>query len=461
MMIFDSLHNQLLEKVVLPIGDKVEGGEFMRWFQRYRKEQWLNHEQLMGLQNRRLRNLLDFARRNVPFYADVPAKLENSIDDIGRFPIITKTIINENLGQLLTMPKEKLLSESSSGSSGIQGVVYMDRSSQASQRAMQLLWFEWSGYKIGDSVLQTGMTTKRGIIKAAKDLFLNTQYISAFKLDPNQIEDLLKQLRHRPRKYLFGYASSLFVLAETAIELGLDNIRFEAAVSWGDKLFPHYRTKIKQAFGCETMDTYGCTEGAMVAAQCNEGKYHLSVNQCYVEIVDEFGNRIPPGEMGRVIVTRLDNFSMPLIRYDLGDLAELAPGIEKQCGCQRWSPLLRRIVGRNTDIVKTRSGKNMIVHFFTAIFEHIPEIKQFKVIQRTLDEIEIHYIAGSGFEKTVLERIEKMIHDHLDEKFPISWLETADISATKSGKPEIIKSFLDHGLNITNEGDNSAIGDVT
>lgn len=447
-------YNHILEKGVLPLGDKLEGGDFMRWLHQYRQEQWLPGEQLRQLQQKRLNDTLTFARSQVPFYKDITASSGNPFDDIKQFPILTKIKIKENIDQFLTQPKEHLVAESGSGSSGVQGTVYLDRSAQASQRAMQMLWFEWSGYRIGDSILQTGMTLNRGFFKKTKDFLLDTSYVPAFNLDRNAVETILRKVEKTPRRYLFGYASSLYVLAQTALEAGIRNVKFDYAVSWGDKLFTHYRQKIKQAFGCETLDTYGCSEGAMIAGECRQRQFHLSVNQCYIEIVDDDGQPVRAGQMGKVLATRFDNFAMPLIRYYIGDLVELDAEEGAACACGRQLPRLRRVIGRDTDIVKTATGKQLIVHFFTAIFEHIPGISQFKVVQKNLNEMEIHYIPNSDFRYETLLITEKKIHSHLQEKFPIKWIATRRIAPTKSGKPQIIQSFLKQSLTHQSAGAN-------
>lgn len=437
-----TLRNTLLEYFVLPGGDLIEGGNFVSKVRRFRAEQWLAARDLNRLQNERLASVLAFARGRCRFYKDLDIDVREPASAIRQFPVTTKRTLSGNLADLLTQPKRKLISQNSSGSSGVQSTIYVDRDGRASQRAMQMLWFEWSGYRAGDSVLQTGMTPKRGAVKFAKDAFLRTKYIPAFNLDNERIEEILLDLRRSPRQFLFGYASSLFLLARTALELNIHGIDFKGCVSWGDKLFPHYRKAIEEAFDCRTLDTYGCTEGAMIAAQCPFGSYHLSLNQCFVEILDKDDRPVPRGEMGRVVVTRLDNFAMPLIRYDLGDLAILEPEDSFDCECGRSSPRLRMVVGRNTDIVTTRTGKQMIVHFFTGIFEHFPEIRQFSVIQRTLDEIEVEYIKGPGWSDELTKRIEKIIHGHLKEPFPVKWRNVAEISPTASGKPQIVRSFV-------------------
>jgi len=206
-------------------------------------------------------------------------------------------------------------------------------------------------------------------------------------------------------------------------------------------MFPHFKKLIEKQFGAKVYDTYGCTEGFMIAGECSHGSMHIMSPHVYIEILDDQGNRVPAGEIGNVVVTRLDAFSMPLVRYYLGDLAVLAPR-EKKCGCGMHFPILEKIIGRDTDIVKTRSNKFMIVHFFTGILEHIPEIKQFRVIQENLDSMKFEYIKDDGFSEQVLTDLSKKIHDHLQENFPIEYIEVDHIPNTPSGKPQLILSKL-------------------
>ena len=168
----------------------------------------------------------------------------------------------------------------------------------------------------------------------------------------------------------------------------------------------------------------------------------------YLVLLDDNGNEVPPGEPGKIVVTRLDNFAMPLIRYYLGDIA-IAEDPGKTCSCGRSFPLLKQVIGRDTDIVMTRSEKYMVVHAFTGIFEHIPEIKQFQIIQKNLDGIEIEYIPDTGFNNKILADIKSKIDAALKEDFPIQFREVDFIAPTPSGKPQIIQSFLKQSI-VTN-----------
>jgi phenylacetate-CoA ligase len=436
------LYRDLLEHALLPLGDLALGTAFTAKLKAWRHLQWLSGRELAQIQTDNLRRLLTHASTRVPFYREKDIQPDQDVRSwLRRFPVITKGEIKARIDDFILGDKGRLVKEASSGSSGIQGVVYMSKLEQSNVRAIQTLWWEWAGYRLGEPIVQTGMTLKRGLVKAVKDRLLRTDYWPAFQIDERLISALLQRLRRRPRAMLLGYASSLYLIARVAQALRLSDITLKSVVSWGDKMFEHYRRTIEDQFRTVVHDTYACTEGFMIAAQCAEQRYHVMSPQVYVELLDDDWREVAPGELGYVVVTRLDNYSMPLIRYYLGDLAIRQPG-NTSCPCGRNLPMLRRVVGRDTDIVRTASGKHMIVHFFTALFEQVPEVKQFQVIQRNLRGIEIAFIRDRGFHEGVLRRVEQAIHDRLREPFPIVFREVTEIHPTLSGKPQIVQSFL-------------------
>src|SRR5438552_1659141 len=437
------LYRHILERVLLPLGDLALGTAFQANLEAWRERQWLPSQALQHLQTDNLLRLLTHASARVPFYRDKNIQPDQDARNwLRRFPVITKRDVKANIDDFIAGAKDRLVKEASSGSSGIQGVVYTSKLEEANTRAIQVLWWEWAGYRLGDPIVQTGMTLKRGLVKSLKDFLLRTEYQPAFELDERVIGALLQRLRRRPRAMLLGYASSLYLIARVAQELRVGDVKFRGVVSWGDKMFDHYRRAIEAQFRTVVHDTYACTEGFMIAAQCAEQRYHIMTPQVYVELLDDDFREVAPGELGHVVVTRLDSYSMPLIRYYLGDLAIREPA-NASCPCGRSLPLLRKVVGRDTDIVRTASGKHLIVHFFTAIFEHVPEIKQFQVVQRNPREIEIAFIPDRGFHEGVLRQVEQAIHDHLREPFPIRFREVREIPPTPSGKPQIVQSFLE------------------
>lgn len=438
-------YRSVLENFMLPFADFCLRTEFIKSLNRWRKIQSLSDEELSRLQNEKIEKILSHAISNVSFYKKQREKfLTNGKPDIRKFPILKKKIIKQNLNDLLWHPsrKNELICERSSGSSGVQGEVYMSRFEQSNIQAVQTLMWEWAGYSFGKTMLQTGMTLKRGFIKSLKDFFLRTRYQSAFGLDERQILKVLRNLQRKPVKVFGGYASSLYVYAQVARNHNIENVQFESVISWGDKMFPHYRSLIENQFHTQVYDTYGASEGFMIAAQFDIDYYYIVSPFVFVELVNDDGEEVRDGEMGYVVVTALDAYEMPLIRYYLGDIAIKVPRNEFPSNRLLKFPLLKQIIGRDTDIVKTPSGKNMIVHFFTAIFEHYPEISQFQVVQENIDSMKILYIKGCGFNENVLVTIKSKIDLYLDESFQVLFEEVEGIANSPSGKPQIILSKL-------------------
>jgi phenylacetate-CoA ligase len=438
-----SLYNKILETAIIPIADKVIGTDFTGNLHQWRYMDSLSKEELGNIQMRNLKELLSFANTEVPHYRELGIDLtENPYYDLSKYPILYKKDIKSNPGSFLSCSPKYLIVEKSSGSSGIQGQVYLTRQEIYSSLAIQTHWWEWIGYRIGDPIVQTGVTLKRGFIKKSKDILTRTRYFNAFDLSDDELTGEANVLASGKFHYLCGYASSLYLIARRAEEMKKNDICLKGVISWGDKMFPHYRKVIEKQFHTKVIDTYGCTEGFMIAAECSGGSFHVMTPHVVVELLSDSGSPVKQGELGKVVVTRLDNRAMPLIRYYLGDLAEGFPEGNHVCSCGRAYPSLKRIVGRDTDIVVTASGKYLIVHFFTGLMEHYKEVKQFKVIQHNTKEIEIEYIPDIGFSTSILKKIKNKIQHHLNEPFPINFKEVSFIPPSPSGKPQIISSTL-------------------
>lgn len=439
-MKFRNVYNFFIENVVLPLGDFLLRTQFMKQLKLARKIQYLQQRELLAYEADALRKLLTHASAKVPFYKSLNVLRADTPEEwLRNFPVIYKKTIKENVESMKFETGEKLIAESSSGSSGVQVTVYMSAKESSKTQAWQTLLWEWGGFKLGDKFLQLGMTTKRPLVKKVKDILLRTDYQQAFNVSPAEVEKSLAD-KDFAQYVLGGYASGLYGYSLHARDLGL-KMKFKSVISWGDKMFPHYRKQIQEVFGAAVTDTYGSTEGFVIAGQCEHGRYHVLSPHVYLELLDKEGHEVEEGMPGYVVVTRLDGYSMPLIRYYLGDIA-IKEKRDVVCACGRKLPLLKQIVGRDTDIVRTRSGKFLIVHFFTGIFEHFNQIRQFQVIQQSLDSICVEYIAEENFQPDVLDKIRSTIFDKLAEEIDIRFKEVAEIKPTASGKPQIVKSLL-------------------
>lgn len=437
-------YNKFIKNLILPLGDLLNKSNYYDRLKYWRKVDFYSEDQLFKLQKKNLSSLLKYSVNNVDSYSSISLRGTNPYQWIKNFPILTKEIIRANSKSLISknISLKSLIKYSSSGSTGVQTSVFMNKKEQANIRAILTHWWEWSGYTIGSRIAQTGMSPDRGLLKSIKDLLFKTYYIVAFSLTENELKLICNKLQKINNYYLVGYASSLNVIAEYAL-INNYNIKLKAVISLGDKLFSHYKKNLEKAFKCKTFDTYGCNEGFLIASQKDlEYKYIMSPH-VYLEILDNDNNPVPDGEMGHVVVTRLDAYSMPLIRYKIGDLAIKLPRNKYPEKREFQYPLLQQIVGRETDIIELPNKKKLIVHSFTGIFEYITEIKQFQVVQNDLKGILIRYIKSDNFSQSTLTHIVNELQKYIQEpSFKINFEEVSNIANSDSGKPQIIISTL-------------------
>ena len=428
--------------IILPLSDMVLGTDVKRRLDRYSQFQWAPRAEIDNYKNIRLNKLLNTASTKVPFYADffkqnnLSLKDFSGVGDLNKLPVIDKSILRKSYDLLRAENfGSKIFEMQSSGSTGEPTSVYIDNKINCDVFSTQLLFWSWGGFYMGAPHLQTGVSPSRGIVKKLKDLVFCCDYVCAFDISDKMLESIIKKLSQKHIKYLFGYASSIYLIAKHAYQKG---IVLDKIFTWGDCLFPHYRELIEKSFSCKIIDCYGLGEGLQVACQCeNHDALHIAEHNVHVEILDSKGDPVKGNEIGRVVVTRFEPGPMPLIRYDTGDIASFVPG---ECSCGRNLKLISRIQGRDTDIIQTPSGDRLIVHFFTKLFDSIKEVIQFQVRQEKLDEIKILYVPGSNFENGILINIREKIHSNCKCKLNIFFEPVENIPLESSNKRRFIIS---------------------
>lgn len=437
----------ICNKYIVPISDFILGNHVNSTFKKAKRFQYSTEQEIESYQNEMISRLINRLVAEVPYYtkyfADHGLSKDDfqTIKDLKKLPVLTKTIINDHFNALqVSTHKGHKIQMKSSGSTGTQTTVTIDQDINSDVLATQLLFWDWGGFQMGSPHLQTGMSLKRGIVKKIKDILFRCHYTSAFDLTDAKLSQIVKQIIEKKLGYLFGYASSIYVIADYVSRKKI-TIPLKKVFTWGDCLFPTYREKIETVFGCKVQDCYGLGEGLQVAAQCEKTDHlHIAQHNVVVEITDETGTKdIPFGQLGRVIVTRLSTGPMPLVRYDTGDLAAFSG---ETCSCGRKLKLMSRVHGRDTDIILSPEGDRLIVHFFTQLFEMTPEIAQFQVRQGQLDKLDIYYVPGINFHKDILNKIKQQINDSTIFEFIINFHGVENIPLQKSNKRRFVISSL-------------------
>lgn len=441
------IYNFLCNNFAIPLSDLILGLNVRQYLKEANLLQWQSKDEIDKYQAKKFNDLTQIIFSKVPYYRQyfqekhlLPRDFA-SLDDIKKLPILTKSILRENFSALKTEGhKGKIYEMKSSGSTGAQTVVLIDNKINSAVFATQLLFWSWGGFAFGNPHLQTGMSLKRGFIKQLKDIFFRCEYTSAFGLTDTDLTAIIGKIEKKKIQFLFGYASSIYVIAKfmqkNHICLPLNKI-----FTWGDCLFPHYREIVENSFQCRVQDCYGMGEGLQIAAQCGHGDFlHIAQHKVFVELVDSTNNPISENNvLGRVLVTRFEPGPMPLIRYETGDLASFVAG---KCPCGRNLKLISRVQGRDTDVIQSPLGDRLIVHYFTQIFEMIPEIRQFQIRQELKEEIDVIYVPADKFNNTTIKRIETKINEKSKYKFKINFYEVDEIPLLHSNKRRFIVSSI-------------------
>ena len=440
-------YQKMCKQLLLPIGGKLLGLNIHPKLQDYNRFQWLSRNEIDEFQNKRFKGLILFISQKVPFYKKYfrknglnPSDFK-TIQDISLLPIITKSTIRNHFRDLCVEGyNKKTIEMKSSGSTGFQTTVLVDNKVLTEVLSTQLLFWSWGGFQLGDRHLQTGMSLNRGIIKRFKDYLFQCYYFSAFGLKDSDLLKCIETIQQKNIHFIFGYASSLYVIAKY-LESRNQQLQVKKLFTRGDCLFPNYRLLIEKTFNAQVIDCYGLGEGLQVACQCSSHDYlHIAEHHLFVEITNkETAKNTSNEKIGNVIVTRFEPGPMPLIRYETGDISSLHDG---KCKCGRNLKLLSRVLGRDTDIIRSPMGDRLIVHFFTQLFEMIPEISQFQIIQSSLSQLIINYVQGDGFHEGILKKIELQINEKCLFKFEIKFNEVIEIPLEKSNKRRFVISKL-------------------
>lgn len=361
----------------------------------------LGRDDLEQLQVSKLRILLRVAWERSLFYrermrrADFdPAEVRRTAD-IVRLPPVTKTELRSALarGHLLTQPRRKLVKGQTAGSTGSPLVVYHSHADLSFARACDFRAWEWYGWRPGDSII-TVWGARTNVSWPLKVLTrLRNRAIGHLCLEADRLSDVNARMylrvvdRVRPA-ILYGYVSSLVQLARIGREYGIRVNSPGAVATTAEMLFSNERRFLSDYFGTSVYDQYGSTEVNSLAFECpTHAGSHVAADHVLVETAED----------GHVLVTDLDNLAMPFIRYENGDVAEWK---SEMCPCGRASPLLSRVLGRRSEIIRGPNGNRVHGEFFTHILEDWGwferyRINNFQVVQEKLNLIVMRFVALS------------------------------------------------------------------
>ncbi len=399
------------------------GGQFDRYVREFRERESWSREQFDGYMAEQLRAVLLRAAAEVPYYGRTwpasyldPARLARmETADLSGLPIIRKADVRdcpEDFVSRAAGPLSRLHRYYTSGSTGTPlTVFYTSDDHRHFIAAREARSFGWAGSSvrmprsmIGGRMILGGHDSPPPYYRwnlAERQVYFSGYHISRAHA-PNYVEGFN---RYRPQ-LLTGYANAHYQLARLMLDDGLklDYVP-RALVLSSEKLTAEMKATLFRAFAARAYEEFGVVENCVLATECEQGRLHVSPDFGIVEIVDEAGKPVPPGNVGKMVCTSLVNPTQPLIRYDIGDLAAWAT---EPCPCGRdHLPVLEQIVGRLEDLIVGRHGQ--VTVRFHGLFINLPNVLEGQVIQEDLDHIRVRVVAREGFSQSDVQTIRRRV----------------------------------------------------
>ncbi len=393
------MYEAVVKHVLFPLHERMVGRNTYQRLEQLEELQWWSPEALEALKYEKLKELLIHARKNVPFYTERfanagfdPEKMQ-SIRDVRALPVLTKAEIRQNIDKMQWKECPGGVHRyNTGGSSGEPLVFFFDRRRQAYDAAARALTHRWWGVDIGDRELYLWGSpleiTKQDRIKDLRDMLTNQLLISAFEISAEKVPAIAQQFKKFRPKCVFGYPSTISLFCQMAAKQNFDlrDLGVKVVFSAAEVLYEHQRETIGEFFGgVPVVDSYGSREGGFISHECPEGAYHVMDPNYIVEYLRD-GAEVGPGEDGEIVITHLDAWGMPLIRYCTGDVAQPGAG---RCNCGRGFSTMAKIRGRTTDFVVTPDGRWQHALSIIYVVRDIEGVAEFKIIQEDVDDVRV------------------------------------------------------------------------
>lgn len=409
------------------------------------KTQTLSRSDLLKLQFDKLHSIITHAYATVPYYRRImderslsPSSF-HTFDDISRLPLLTREILRMNQNDLVSTAADHdtLTSNFSSGSTGIRAEFKQDLNFRIWMRAHQLRTYGWcSNWQLGEPfVLLWGSEiywSSKQFVDKFENFISNRREFNTFCLSDKLVHAFLDELVNFNPVLISSYSNAIHLIAREAARHGVTIPALRSIQGTSEPLPPAMRDNIVKTFRCELFDKYGMRETNVIA---HESPHHeemcMQIENVFVEFLDESDRPVREGERGRIVVTTLNNMSMPLIRYETSDLAGPVSGV---CSSGIELPRMTSVAGRLQDLIVSPKGDLIDAYLFSYLIMRFDEVHWFQVVQVDIDKLLIRVYAPRGLSNSTVNEIKERIQHHTNYPFHIEFEPLSAMPHSSTGK---------------------------
>ncbi|MCJ7651793.1 MAG: hypothetical protein MUP85_24590 [Candidatus Lokiarchaeota archaeon] len=376
----------LRRNVVFPLYWKyIRRSNVLKYCEELRTHQWNTLEENKKIQQKKLYKLIEYAGKNIPYYKQLikdhhmQFSEDTIFEDIKKYPLLTKDVIRNHFDELYKFRDHSYYRNTSSGSTGEPVIFYQDSRYFAWNIAVKIIFDEWAGRKIGESMMRLWGSTLdisnvgQGFKGYLKQLLSGVTTLSSTKMSEKDMHRYFKVINTIKPGLILAYANSMGEFTRFIQNHDLTIYSPRAIMTSACVLFPEIRKNIEDVFQATVFNRYGSREVGDIACNCEKSiGLHLIPDIHYLEVVDDEGREVKTGKSGNIIITLLTNYTMPLIRYKIGGRGVLS---EKNGLCRHGLPFLEKIEGRIVGHFKNKFGDIISGGFFFAILLSCKNIK--------------------------------------------------------------------------------------
>lgn len=430
-------------ELIYPLQEKFLNRPTFSYLEDLEKTQWYSRNDIEVLQLQKLQTLLKTALKHSPWHTK---RIENSgidfknltLDEFTKLPTMTKADAQEYGNEMAwhDVPGGSFR-YTTGGSSGQPLIFNFGRTRQASDAAGRIRARRWSGVNVGDpEVYLWGAPVelnKTDRIKKIRDRLLNQLVLNAFEMSPENMSIYLTAIQKFKPKCIYGYASSVALLASFARQnnrqLSLPDLK--VVCTTGEPLCPEQRQLISETFNVPVANEFGSRDIGFTAHENSHQQMLLMSESIFLEILDHRGNPVKAGEMGEAVMTGLCSEAQPFVRYRTGDMVKLSTDSDKD---GRGLHVIEEVVGRNTDFLIHENGS--IIHALAAIYilRETRGVEQFKITQQAINEFDVLIVTNSLWNPESLNTIADKLKSRFGEKCKAHIQLVNKIAPESSGK---------------------------
>lgn len=398
---------------------------------------------ISAFQRAQLETLLRHAYQTTPYYREL-FKVESP--DISQIPTLEKSNIREQLENLCSeaVPQKHRIKNATGGSTGTPLTFYQDRN-YWNQRNLSVYYFDqWAGWNFGERQLiiwgaLSDIGTARDWKHQLSNFWRNHYWLNGFHLTDTTMQATFRKMNRWHPQTILAYPSSLYQFARFIFENGLKpRWGLKGIISSAEMLHPHYRDLAETVFGIKVYNRYGGREVGLIAMECAEGRMHINCRDLYLEI----DSPDPYTESGDILITQLNNYAMPFIRYRIGDIGRLS---DEVCPCGSQLPVLAELLGRSTATFRTRTGTLIHAGYFTQQFYNVIGLEQFQLIQKTFKHCVLKVVVNTQWTEAARRYMVQKIQEVLGADVIVTVKFKKEIPLPTSGKREFTISNLPCG----------------